>query len=403
MKKARQILALLLTIAVSISFLSACNTNKGEQSNESHSSYQSDQNTTLGIMRDISSMSLVGEMKIGWNLGNTLDVCAADRDGDGKVNETPENGVVDETLWGNLPATQELFDKLKADGVNAVRIPVTWRDHLGKAPEYKIDAQWLDRVQEVVDYAYSIGMYVIINVHHDGGGDPAFGAWIRNASTDYDGVIEKYNAVWTQIADRFQNYSDYLIFESMNEVGFEDVDKSKAFTLLNDMNQEFVDLIRASGGNNEKRHLLIAGYWTDIAETCNKNFKMPNDPESRCILSLHYYTPWEFCTTSIQHTWGTDKELDVLFEKMGLVKTNFIDNGIPVIIGEYGTGGSNDTSSRIFFSEYVTKLCYDMGVPTFLWDNGWELKRDTLKWRTEGMIEALQRATSGDEYTVTKQ
>ena len=257
MKKARHILALLLTIAVSISFLSACNTNKGEQSNESHSSYQSDQNTTLGIMRDISSMSLVGEMKIGWNLGNTLDVCAADRDGDGKVNESPENGVVDETLWGNLPATQELFDKLKADGVNAVRIPVTWRDHLGKAPEYKIDAQWLDRVQEVVDYAYSIGMYVIINVHHDGGGDPAFGAWIRNASTDYDGVIEKYNAVWTQIADRFQNYSDYLIFESMNEVGFEDVDKSKAFTLLNDMNQEFVDLIRASGGNNEKRHLLI--------------------------------------------------------------------------------------------------------------------------------------------------
>lgn len=403
MKTAQRMLAFLLLTAMAL-VITGCSKDGGGTSlaYPNYSSYESAANPSPGIMRDMTSMEITADMTLGWNLVNTLDVCAADRDGDGQVNEAPAAGeAVDETLWGNIYATQELFDTLKASGVNAVRIPVTWRDHMGAAPDYTIDELWMDRVQQVVDYAYSIGMYVILNLHHDGGGDPKFGAWIRDAQSDYDGTLARYKAVWTQIADRFKDYSDYLIFESMNEVGFDDVNESDAYVLLNKLNQEFVNLIRASGGNNAKRHLLIAGYWTDIAMTSNVQYRMPNDPENRCILSLHYYTPWEFCTTDIQYTWGTDAEVDVLYEKMGIVKASFIDKGIPVIMGEFGTGETNDLASRIFFFEYVTKLCKDMGVPAFIWSNT-ALNRNTLEWQYDGLLEALLRAASGEDYTVEK-
>lgn len=174
----------------------------------------------------LSSQEIVNDMKIGWNLGDTLDSCQADRDGDGIINEHAEDGQEpDETLWGNPRATKELFQALLDSGVNAVRIPVTWRDHIDA--EGNVTAAWMDRVQEVVDYAYDLGMYVIINVHHDGGGDPQFGAWICNAATDYDGTLARYKRLWTQIAERFQDYDEKLIFESMNEVGFDSLSTKK--------------------------------------------------------------------------------------------------------------------------------------------------------------------------------
>lgn len=252
----------------------------------------------------LTSQEIVSSMTIGWNLGDTLDACQADRDGDGVINEhVPDGEEPDETLWGNPKATPELFQALWDSGVNAVRIPVTWRDHIDEAGN--ISASWLDRVQEVVDYAYDIGMYVIINVHHDSGGDPQFGAWICNAATDYDGTLARYTNLWTQIADRFQDYDEHLIFESMNEVGFDSLSVPKAYKTLNKLNQAFVDLIRSTGGKNPECHLLIAGYWTDIQKTCNNLFQMPEDPAVRCMVSVHYYTPWDFCTTNIKNEWGT--------------------------------------------------------------------------------------------------
>jgi len=349
-------------------------------------------------MRDISSMELCGEMKLCWNLGNALDVCNADRDGDGKVNEHSEN--VDETLWGNVMTTPEVFETLKADGYNAVRIPVTWRDHLDE--NYNIDENWMDRVQEVVDYAYDLDMYVIINLHHDGGGDPDFGAWIREtAMKDYDTWYAKYSSIWTQICERFENYSDKLIFESMNEVGFDELNTNDAYALLNKMNQAFVDLVRSGGGNNPKRHLLIAGYWTDIDKSISNQYVMPNDPENRCILSVHYYTPWEFCVCENQYEWGTDIEVRTMESQISKLKTNFIDKGIPVIIGEYGTGG-NEPASVTFFCEKLTKLTHDIGIPAFLWDPGTIFNRETCTWNRENFIPALQKAVSGEDYEVVK-
>lgn len=358
-----------------------------------------------GKMRNITSQQLVEDMTFGWNLGNTLDVCQADRDGDGKINEHVEAGEkVDETLWGNPKATKELFTSLKKNGVNAVRIPVTWRDHMDS--NGNIDREWMDRVQQVVDYAYSQGMYVIINVHHDGGGDPKFGAWIiEESQNDYNTFMKKYKNVWKQIAERFKNYSDYLIFESMNEVGFDTLynkNKADAYNLINKINQDFVDIIRATGGNNAKRHLLIAGYYTDIERTCDSLYKMPDDKAERCILSVHYYTPWDFCTCDIKHTWGTNSEVRQMETLIGKMKKNFVDKGIPVIIGEYAASGS-DLSSCIFFIEKLNKLCSDYGIATFIWDSGSQVNRKTYKWRTPQYLEALKRATSGKDYEVVKE
>lgn len=357
-----------------------------------------------GKMRNITSQQLVEDMTFGWNLGNTLDVCQADRDGDGKINEHVEAGEkVDETLWGNPKATKDLFTSLKKNGVNAVRIPVTWRDHMDS--DGNIDREWMDRVQQVVDYAYSQGMYVIINVHHDGGGDPKFGAWIiEESQKDYNTFLKKYKNVWKQIAERFKNYSDYLIFESMNEVGFDTLynkNKADAYNLINKINQDFVDIIRATGGNNAKRHLLIAGYYTDIERTCDSLYKMPDDKAGRCILSVHYYTPWDFCTCDRKHTWGTNSEVWQMETLIGKMKKNFVDKGIPVIIGEYAASGS-DLSSCIFFIEKLNKLCSDYGIATFIWDSGSQVNRKTYKWRTPQYLEALKRATSGKDYEVVK-
>lgn len=358
-----------------------------------------------GKMRNITSQQLVEDMTFGWNLGNTLDVCQADRDGDGKINEHVEAGEkVDETLWGNPKATKELFTSLKKNGVNAVRIPVTWRDHMDS--NGNIDREWMDRVQQVVDYAYSQGMYVIINLHHDGGGDPKFGAWIiEESQKDYNTFLKKYKNIWKQIAERFKNYSDYLIFESMNEVGFDTLynkNKADAYNLINKINQDFVDIIRATGGNNAKRHLLIAGYYTDIERTCDSLYKMPDDKAGRCILSVHYYTPWDFCTCDRKHTWGTNSEVRQMETLIGKMKKNFVDKGIPVIIGEYAASGS-DLSSCIFFIEKLNKLCSDYGIATFIWDSGSQVNRKTYKWRTPQYLEALKRATSGKDYEVVKE
>jgi endoglucanase len=283
---------------------------------------------------------------------------------------------------------------------------VTWRQHFGAAPDYPIDAAWMNRVQQIVDWALDAGLYAIINLHHDGGGDVAAGAWIRTASTNYSGVIAEYKALWGQIAARFANYDDHLVFESMNEVGFDDlkvngVNSQAAYDLLNKINSEFVTLVRASGGNNGQRHLLLAGYWTDITESV-KGVVMPSD--SRCILSIHYYTPSKFCIDGNPSTWGSASEVTTLKGLFAKLKTTFIDKGIPIILGEFGVIRTTEVASRIFWIEYVTKTAYDLGIAPYLWDNGTdgEFDRESLTWRTPGLLDAIKRAASEQNYTPSK-
>lgn len=381
----------LITIAVLC--LSACQSIQEADAPQTADTEISVTQTADDGISELTSQELVSSMTLGWNLGDTLDACQADRDGDGKINEhVGEGEEPDETLWGNPAATKELFSALYDSGVNAVRIPVTWRDHIDD--DGRISVTWLDRVQEVVDYAYDLGMFVIINVHHDGGGDPDFGAWICNAADDYESTLVRYTNLWSQIAERFKDYDEHLIFESMNEVGFDGLPTAQAYETLNGLNQAFVDLIRSTDGKNPVRHLLIAGYWTDIKMTCSSLFHMPDDPVGRCIVSVHYYTPWDFCTTNIKNTWGTEDEQREMENLIGMMKTNFTDNGIPVIIGEYAASG-NDFDSCVFFCEKLVSLCHDYGIATFLWDNGnGQFDRYTNTWRSEQMHSALIRAVS---------
>jgi len=255
-----------------------------------------------------------------------------------------------------------------------------------------IDEDWLDRVQEVVNYALDEEMYVILNVHHDGGGDPDFGAWIRTDEAEFSDVEEKYITLREQIADRFKDYDEHLIFESMNEVGFEDyTDLDTAYTMLNTLNQDFVDLVRNSGGNNDTCHLLIAGYWTDITMTCDERFLMPEDPANHLILSVHYYTPYQFCITGENATWGSDSEISEMERLIQKLDDMFVSQGIPVIIGEYGMV-STDVESRVLFSKTLTEICAEKGIATFFWDNGSEYDRENFCWRTDGLIDALNEA-----------
>ena len=400
MKTAKRIISVFTAVALASVCLCGCSGK--DDGSDGGKTGGSEIVTEPGEIRDMTAQELVVDMGFGWNLGNTLDVCQADRDGDGVVNEHVDEGEkVDETLWGNPPATKELFEALKESGIKSVRIPVTWRDHMDE--NYKVDEEWMNRVEEVVGYAYDLDMYVILNIHHDGGGDPQFGAWISNAQDDKEETMKKYVTLWEQICERFKNYSDLLVFESMNEVGFDRISEDDAYALLNEFNQTFVDTVRASGGNNEKRHLLIAGYWTDIVKTCDGRYSMPADTiDDRLILSIHYYTPWEFCTTNINYTWGTTDEVNQMKNLFGRLKETYVDKGVPVIIGEYGVGG-NEFSSCIYFIENVCKLCHDYQMAPFFWDNGAIFNRYTYEWggATE-YIDAMKRAFSGEDYEVTK-
>ncbi|MDR0455492.1 MAG: glycoside hydrolase family 5 protein [Treponema sp.] len=313
---------------------------------------------------------------IGVNIGNTFD----------SLNTT---SIAGETGWGNPPVERGYIKALKGHGFKTVRLPVSWVDYMDNAPNYTIDSTWMNRVEEVVNWILAEDMYCILNLHHDGGGTETNNRkyWIKKIAIPEreDEVTDRFVKVWRQIATRFRGASDKLILESMNEVGFDTLwnryargqeeKKAEAFRLLNKLNQTFVDTVRATGGKNATRPLLIAGYWTDITNTCESAFTMPLDTaEDKQILSVHYYTPWNFCGGN-RATWGTTSDTNELNRLFNMLKTNFIDKGIPIILGEYGVDIKFGTTvkepeSRVKWMTAVTQISLDMGICPVLWDTG---------------------------------
>lgn len=331
------------------------------------------------VFTERTAIEFVNDMGIGWNLGNTLDSHNAYFIG-------PD--TLYEIAWGNVMTTKELIHFIKSEGFDTIRIPVTWDNHLGEAPDYKIGKLWLDRVQEIVDWCIEEDMYVIINMHHDD--------WIMDASKDYDAVIAKYDAVWSQLADRFGDYPENLVFESMNEVGFDSLGTEKGAELVEKINANFVQLIRSSGKHNDKRFLLLAGYWTDIDRTVGR---ITNQGDDRAIISVHYYSPSTFAIADAntswgyQKTWGTDEDYAYLQGQMDKLKTAYLDKGIPVIIGEFGAIiKDKDQQSRIDYLSSIVKYARAYGMCPILWDNGQEINRSTLTWNTEGLADAIRSA-----------
>lgn len=318
-----------------------------------------------------TAQQVASNMKVGWNLGNTLEA------------------ICGETVWGNPATTQKLIDSVKAVGYDAVRLPCAWDCHTTNGV---INAAWIARVKEVVDYCVNDSIYVIINIHWDNG-------WLENNVTTsaQDAVNAKQHNYWTQIANYFKDYDEHLLFASANEPN---VDNATQMSVLLSYHQTFIDAVRATGGNNSSRTLIIQGPSTDIDKTNNLMNTMPTDSiANRLIVEVHYYTPWQFCgltedaswgsmfyywgkdyhstTDNTRNaTWGEENDLDRL---LGLMKTKFVDNGIPVILGEYGAmkrtliGNSDQElhlASRLHFYNYFVESAVNKGMIPFNWDTG---------------------------------
>lgn len=326
--------------------------------------------------------SYVDAMQPGWNLGNTLDATGAD-----------------ETSWGNPAVTQELIKKIAAQGYKSIRIPVTWDVHIGATPGYTIDPAYLARVQQVVDWAIGENLYVMINLHHDSW------LWISKMEQQHDQVLARYNAIWTQIANKFKNHSSKLMFESVNEPRFSDggtTDENKALQMLEELNVSFHSIVRNSGGMNATRPLVLPTLETSPTQTrmdsLNNTITKLND--SNLIATVHYYGFWPFSVNIAGYTkFDTDTQNDINTTFTN-VYNSFTAKGIPVIVGEYGLLGFDkntgviEQGEKLKFFEYLAYYLKSKQITPMLWDNGQHFGRTTYQWSDPQLYKLMKTSWS---------
>jgi aryl-phospho-beta-D-glucosidase BglC (GH1 family) len=313
------------------------------------------QTSTLPTAAQVAS-----QIKVGWNIGNSLEVPGG------------------ETGWGNPVVSQQLINSVKAAGFNAVRIPAAWDSHANQTT-LQIDSAWLARVKQVVDYAHGQGMYVIINIHWDGG-------WLEEHPlySYQDAVNKKQRAYWTQIANYFKDYNERLLFAGTNEVHADyGTPTAEHIAVQQSYNQTFVDAVRATGGNNATRTLVVQTYNTNAWHGLNY-FTLPKDTVSgRLIVEIHHYDPYDYTLNSSGSclywgspyppqsacSWAQESYVDDLFAQ---VKAKWVNQNVPVIIGEYGVAmrPNLNLASRQYYLEYTNRAAVRNGIKTFYWDNG---------------------------------
>ena len=371
-----------------------------------------------------TAMDVAALMYPGWNLGNTMEA-------GNSANNWKNAGIGSETAWQSAKTTQQLIDLVKASGFKSVRIPCAWvMGHITDAEACTIDADWLARVHEVVDYCIKNDLYVIINQHWDGG-------WIEHdgltAATDVDATKAKLTKIWTQIANSFKNYDERLIFAGMNEPG---VGGGDANTLLGtadlanriaEYEQTFIEAVRATGGNNAKRVLVVQGPNTNIDNTVAHNYmaKLHDSATDRLMVEVHFYDPYQFTDLGEDKDWGkyylywgknnkggdADRTADSKYNEdyveaqMKKMKTNFFDKGYPVLIGEFGanqrmaigTDALHDNSVKDYYKAVVTSAINNGCVPV-AWDTNAGLpsmtifNRAAVKVSNANMLESIQEA-----------
>lgn len=365
-----------------------------------------------GVMREgLTALEATRLMGNGINLGNTLEAC------DNNVGIKTNTPLSYETHWGQPKTTQAIIDGMKAAGFDTIRIPVAWMTnatHLYEG-DYTIDADYMDRVEEVVRYARKAGMYVIINDHWDGGWYGMFGS--ESAETRAL-AMEAYKGMWQQIAERFRDYSDYLIFESANEELGGRFDENsplycsdsvvtyltddERYALTNEINQTFVDVVRATGGNNATRFLLIAGYSTDIDKTCDDRFQMPKDTvDSKLMVSVHYYDPWSYCGASSAASatkWGKVSDYEYMDQQLAKM-TKFTEAGYGVVIGEYGALPCSDglKDNTLAYHTAFLDACTKYNLTNCLWDCSGLYKRVSQTFADDDILAMYQEKRQANE------
>lgn len=365
-----------------------------------------------GVMREgLTALEATRLMGNGINLGNTLEAC------DNNVGIKTNTPLSYETHWGQPKTTQAMIDGMKAAGFDTIRIPVAWMTnatHLYEG-DYTIDADYMDRVEEVVRYARKAGMYVIINDHWDGGWYGMFGS--ESAETRAL-AMEAYKGMWQQIAERFRDYSDYLIFESANEELGGRFDENsplycsdsvvtyltddERYALTNEINQTFVDVVRATGGNNATRFLLIAGYGTNIDQTCDDRFQMPKDTaDSKLMVSVHYYDPWSYCGASSAASatkWGKVSDYEYMDQQLAKM-TKFTEAGYGVVIGEYGALPCSDglKDNTLAYHTAFLDTCTKYNLTNCLWDCSGLYKRVSQTFADDDILAMYQEKRQANE------
>ncbi len=365
-----------------------------------------------GVMREgLTALEATRLMGNGINLGNTLEAC------DSNVGIKTNTPLSYETHWGQPKTTQAMIDGMKAAGFDTIRIPVAWMTnatHLYEG-DYTIDADYMDRVEEVVRYARKAGMYVIVNDHWDGGWYGMFGS--ESAETRAL-AMEAYKGMWQQIAERFRDYSDYLIFESANEelgTRFDEnsplycsdsvvtyLNDDERYALTNEINQTFVDVVRATGGNNATRFLLIAGYGTNIDQTCDDRFQMPKDTvDSKLMVSVHYYDPWSYCGASSAASatkWGKVSDYEYMDQQLAKM-TKFTEAGYGVVIGEYGALPCSDglKDNTLAYHTAFLDACTKYNLTNCLWDCSGLYKRVSQTFADDDILAMYQEKRQANE------
>ncbi|MEK5058309.1 cellulase family glycosylhydrolase [Paenibacillus shunpengii] len=329
----------------------------------------------------------VDDMQPGWNLGNSLDAVGAD-----------------ETAWGNPKITKELIEEIADQGYKSIRIPVTWDSHIGEAPNYTIEPAYLDRVEQVVDWALDEDLYVMVNVHHDSW------LWISHMETKHDEVLARYNAIWTQVADHFKDHSNKLMFESVNEPRFSDggtTDEEKMFDMLKELNLSFHSILRESGGKNTERPLVLstleASPTQERMDELYATITELNDPN--IIATVHYYGFWPFSVNIAGYTHFEKDTKNDIIQTFDNVHNTFVAKGIPVILGEYGLLGFDQSTAvieqgeKLKFFEFLTHYLNEKDVTHMLWDNGQHMNRTTYEWSDLDFFNIMKEGWKGRSAT----
>ena len=331
---------------------------------------------------------------MGWNLGNSLD-----------THDLPfnsQNPYDFETFWKNPPVTEKLFVDVKKAGFEAVRIPVTWYPHMDRT--YRINTQWMDRVQEVVDYGIKNGLYVILNAHHED--------WYDPAGNNMERALSTMEILWRQIGERFADYDEHLFFEGMNEprlrntpyewnTGTADARKN-----INILNKKFVGTIRSMGGNNAIRYLLVPAYCAIISSDTLTDLELPSD--NRVIVSVHLYQPLNFAQNSGRtSSWDPKNTGDTanINQAMADLERYLIQKKIPVMITEFGAVDKQNELDRIAWVRYIRGKTSRLGISCFWWDTGGRkdaidreyslINRYTGEWLFPGITAALTASYTG--------